>query len=86
MGLFSNQFQSVIEWSDDSEGILLWKWQDTTIKKNSKLVIRPGQQAVFLYNGNVEGIFTEFQKRSDFADRLFMAGWYQTRSNRDPWE
>lgn len=59
MGLFSGQFRSVIEWADEQDGILLWKWQDNEIKKDSKLVIRPGQEAVFLYNGNIEGIFTE---------------------------
>ncbi len=59
MGFFSRQFQSVIEWADEQDGVLMWKWQDNEIKKNSRLVIRPGQEAVFLYNGNIEGIFTE---------------------------
>ncbi len=59
MGLFSNQLANVIEWNESKEGILFWKWQNQEIKKGSKLIIRPGQDAIFLYNGRVEGIFED---------------------------
>ena len=29
------------------------------IKKGSRLIIRPGQDAIFMYNGRIEGIFRE---------------------------
>ena len=35
------------------------KWTNKEIKKGSRLIIRPGQDAIFLYNGNIEGIFKE---------------------------
>ncbi len=59
MGLFSNQFSNVVEWSEPGEGVLFYKWQNQEIKKGSKLIIRPGQDAIFMYNGVVEGIFEE---------------------------
>lgn len=59
MGFFSNQFSNVVEWNETREGVLFYKWQNQEIKKGSKLIIRPGQDAIFLYNGVVEGIFED---------------------------
>lgn len=59
MGLFSGQLANVVEWAEASDSILFWKWQNQEIKKGSKLIIRPGQDAIFLYNGRVEGIFAD---------------------------
>ena len=59
MGFFSKQFASVIEWNETKEGTLFWKFQSDEIKKDSRLIIRPGQDAIFLYNGKVEGVFEE---------------------------
>ena len=59
MGLFSNQFANAVEWAEASDTILFWKWQNDEIKKGSKLIIRPGQDAIFLYNGRVEGVFED---------------------------
>jgi membrane protease subunit (stomatin/prohibitin family) len=58
MGLF-NQFANVVEWEPANENILFWKWKNDEIKKGSRLIVRPGQDAVFLYNGRVEGIFRD---------------------------
>lgn len=59
MSIFSKQLANVIEWNETKEGVLFWKWQNQEIKKGSKLIIRPGQDAIFLYNGKVEGIFED---------------------------
>lgn len=59
MGLFSNQFANVIEWDEYRDDILFWRWDNTEIKKGSKLIIRQGQDAIFLCNGKIEGIFTD---------------------------
>ncbi len=59
MGLFSNQFANVVEWEEYRDDLLFWKWTNKEIKKDSRLIIKPGQDAIFLYNGMVEGIFTE---------------------------
>ena len=59
MGIFSNQFANVVEWEEYRDDMLFWKWTNKEIKKDSRLIIKPGQDAIFMYNGAVEGIFTE---------------------------
>lgn len=59
MGLFGNQFSNVVEWQESRDDIMFWKWNNDEIKKGSKLVIRQGQDAIFMYNGKVEGIFKD---------------------------
>ncbi len=59
MGLFSNQFLNVVEWQEYRDDVLFWKWSNNEIKKDSKLIIKPGQDAIFLYNGKIEGIFKD---------------------------
>ena len=59
MGIFSNQFANVVEWEEWKEDMVFWKWTNREIKKGSRLIIRPGQDAIFLYNGKIEGVFTE---------------------------
>ena len=59
MALFGNQFANVVEWEEYRDDVLFWKWSNREIKKGSRLIIRPGQDAIFLYNGKVEGIFTD---------------------------
>ncbi len=58
MGLFS-QFANVVEWQEFREDMIFYKWSNDEIKKGSRLIIRPGQDAIFLYNGKIEGIFTD---------------------------
>ncbi|MCR5452664.1 MAG: SPFH domain-containing protein [Lachnospiraceae bacterium] len=62
MGLFDgvkNQLANVVEWEEWSDDMIFWKWTNKEIKKGSKLIIRPGQDAIFLYNGAIEGIFRD---------------------------
>ena len=59
MGLFSNQFSNVIEWEEFRDDMLFWKWDTKEIKKGSKLIVRMGQDAIFMYNGKIEGIFKD---------------------------
>ncbi len=59
MGLFSRELSNVVEWKESNPEILFWKWNNAEIKKGSVLIIRPGQDAIFLYNGRVEGIFAD---------------------------
>ena len=62
MGLFDkvkNQFSSVVEWPDMDDDAIFYKWSQSEIKKGSRLIIRPAQDAIFLYQGKVEGVFTE---------------------------
>ncbi|MDF2587819.1 MAG: ydjI [Anaerocolumna sp.] len=59
MGLFSSQFSNVVEWEEFREDMIFYKWHNDEIKKGSKLIIRPGQDAVFMFNGRTEGIFKD---------------------------
>lgn len=59
MGLIFNQFSNVVEWKEYSDDVVFWKWSNDEIKKGSRLIIRPGQDAIFLYNGKREGVFSD---------------------------
>jgi membrane protease subunit (stomatin/prohibitin family) len=73
MGLFGNQFSNVVEWEEYRDDVIFWKWNNNEIKKGSKLIIRQGQDAIFMFNGKVEGIFTDegsFDMESDIIPFL----------------
>jgi membrane protease subunit (stomatin/prohibitin family) len=59
MSLFSRQFANVVEWQEFRDDMIFYKWHNSEIKKGSRLIIRPGQDAIFLYNGKIEGIFKD---------------------------
>lgn len=59
MGLFGRQFASVVEWDEFRDDVIFWKWKDSEIRRKSRLIIKPGQSAVFLHNGRLEGIFED---------------------------
>ena len=59
MGLFSRQFANVVEWQEFRDDMIFYKWSNNEIKKGSRLIIRPGQDAIFMYNGRIEGIFKD---------------------------
>ena len=57
MGLFKSQLANVVEWEEYRDDVIFYKWNNSEIKKGSRLIIRPGQDAIFLYNGVTEGVF-----------------------------
>ncbi|MCM3785661.1 SPFH domain-containing protein [Neobacillus mesonae] len=59
MSFFKNQFANVVEWEEFRDDMIFWKWNNREIKRGSKLIIRSGQDAIFLNNGKIEGIFEE---------------------------
>ncbi|MBR0411795.1 MAG: SPFH domain-containing protein [Eubacterium sp.] len=59
MGLFSGQLANVVEWEEYRDDVIFYKWDNAEIKKGSRLIIRPGQDAIFLHNGKVEGVFKD---------------------------
>ena len=59
MAFFKGQFANVVEWEEFRDDMIFWKWTNREIKKGSKLIIRPGQDAIFLFNGKIEGIFKD---------------------------
>ena len=59
MGLFKSQLANVVEWEEYRDDCIFWKWTNSEIKKGSRLIIRAGQDAIFMYNGRIEGIFKD---------------------------
>lgn len=59
MGLFKDRFSNIVEWEEYSDDVILWKWHDNEIKKGSRLVIRTGQNAIFMQDQKIEGIFED---------------------------
>ena len=59
MVFFRNQFANVVEWEEFRDDMIFWKWSNKEIKKGSKLIIRPGQDAIFFNNGKIEGVFEQ---------------------------
>lgn len=59
MGFFKNQFSNVVEWEEFRDDMIFWKWNNREIKKGSKLIIRAGQDAIFVNNGKIEGVFQD---------------------------
>lgn len=58
MGFFSNQMRSVIEWTDPPPDALIYQWDGggDELKNASKLLINPGQAAIFVYEGQVKAV------------------------------
>lgn len=59
MSFFKNQFANVVEWQEFRDDMIFYKWSNREIKKGSKLIIRPGQDAIFFNNGKIEGVFRD---------------------------
>ena len=49
----------IVEWVDDSRHTLVWRFPryHNQIKNGAKLIVRPGQQAIFVHKGQVADIF-----------------------------
>lgn len=58
MSLFGGQLRSVIEWTNPSPDTLIWQWDGggDELKNASKLLINPGQAAIFVYEGQVQAV------------------------------
>lgn len=59
MGFFDKQIANIVEWNETKNDVIFFKWSNNELKKGSILTIRPGQNAIFLYNGAIEGVFKE---------------------------
>ncbi|MES0491391.1 MAG: SPFH domain-containing protein [Leptospirales bacterium] len=55
------QLRSVIQWENPTEGDLFYRWTENgdEIKNASKLIVGPGQGAIFVYEGEVKEVITE---------------------------
>ena len=74
MGLFSGQLANVVEWKEFNEEMIFWKWSNEEIKKGSKLIIRPGQDAIFMFNGKIAGYFPDANDVNESDLGMYMLG------------
>ncbi len=85
MAWFFGQGKDTIEWDEFRDDVLFYKWPEKEIKKGSKLVIRPGQKAIFYADGKVEGVFEEngsFDVASEIVPFLStLSGWFSLRGD-----
>ncbi len=58
---FKKQLSTVIEWTDQDDGLLFYKIETPTseIKNASKLLVSPGQGCILVYEGKVQDVITE---------------------------
>ncbi|HTU62342.1 MAG TPA: SPFH domain-containing protein, partial [Polyangiales bacterium] len=62
MGIFNklrNELIDIIEWVDDSKHTLVWRFPryQNEIKNGAQLIVRPGQNAVFVREGQIADVF-----------------------------
>lgn len=60
MGLFGKQLLKVIEWTDDSKDVIVYRYplkDRDEIMNSSTLVVRPSQIALFLHKGQIADVF-----------------------------
>lgn len=62
MGFLKKQLLKVIQWEDNTNNTLVYKFEKGeryAIMKGSELIVRPSQAAIFIYRGSVCDVFTE---------------------------
>lgn len=62
MGLFDlirSELIDIVEWIDDTKHTLVWRFprHDNEIKNEAQLIVRPGQMAVFVYQGEIADVY-----------------------------
>lgn len=62
MGLFDKlrgELVDIIEWIDDTRHTLVWRFPryHNQIKNGAKLIVRPGQEAIFVHQGRLADVF-----------------------------
>lgn len=58
--LFKKQFIEVIEWTEDQNGVLAYRFptMDQEIKNGAQLTVRDSQMAIFVNEGNIADVFS----------------------------
>ena len=70
----------IVEWVDDSRQTLVWRFPrfHNQIKNGAQLIVRPGQQAIFVHKGEIADVFGPGQHRlstENLPVLSTLAGW-----------
>jgi membrane protease subunit (stomatin/prohibitin family) len=59
LGFFKNELIEVIEWKEDNDDLVIWKFpdKDSNIKYGAQLTVRESQMALFLNEGQIADVF-----------------------------
>jgi len=59
MNIFKGQFIDIVQWEEETPGVLVHRFErhNNEIKNNAKLIVRPGQMAVFVNEGQIADHF-----------------------------
>ena len=70
MDFIKKQFIDIIEWTEDSDGALAWRYPmaDREIQNGGSLTVRESQIAVFVNEGKVADVFGPGMLHADDAD------------------
>ena len=57
--VFTGQFIDIVQWAEETPGVLVHRFErhNNEIKNNAKLIVRPGQRAIFVNEGKVADQF-----------------------------
>ena len=65
MNKLRNELIDIVEWVDDSLHTLVWRFPryHNQIKNGAQLIVRPGQQAIFVHKGEIADVYGPGQHR-----------------------
>jgi membrane protease subunit (stomatin/prohibitin family) len=80
MDKLRGELVDIIEWVDDSRHTLVWRFPryHNQIKNGAQLIVRPGQMAVFVHQGQIADVFNPGQHRLETRNLPILstlAGW-----------
>lgn len=71
---FKNQFKDVVQWEDNSDDTLVFKFQraDTALKNGSVLTVHPSQKAIMVSKGLAGSVYEPGSYTLDTDNNMFM--------------
>lgn len=70
MAWLRNQFLKVVEYKEDAKDILVYRYPvgEAQLMKNSRLIVRESQNAIFVHKGQIADLFTAGDYKLDSAN------------------
>lgn len=79
------QGKDTIEWEEFRDDVLFYKWPAKEIKRGARLILRPGQKAIFYSDGIVDAVFENPGNFDIYTDIVpffsTLKGWFSLRGD-----